>query len=206
MMDHNRRAILTNGVAVATVAATVGISRPSIANAADRMPEFIELSSALTGIKQANLAPGERLVPGSAPPVAPGVDPFGVARRYFEIAQHQPAFDDLLKAFAEKKKPGDVEQKDAVNNVLNNSSDDISYLARSILLAWYTGEWWDPAELRNSIKNKTAVESKVISPAAYTRGWIWRIAEAHPMGYSEQQFGYWSVDRPDDAKFDNFII
>ena len=35
---------------------------------------------------------------------------------------------------------------------------------------------------------------KVISPAAYTQGWTWRVAQAHPMGYSELRFGYWAKD------------
>jgi hypothetical protein len=32
----------------------------------------------------------------------------------------------------------------------------------------------------------------VISPAAYTQAWTWRVAQAHPMGYSEFRYGYWA--------------
>jgi hypothetical protein len=35
----------------------------------------------------------------------------------------------------------------------------------------------------------------VLTPAAYTQGWAWRVAQAHPMGYSELRFGYWA-DQP----------
>jgi hypothetical protein len=32
----------------------------------------------------------------------------------------------------------------------------------------------------------------VISSKAYTQGWLWRVIQAHPMGYSDMQFGYWT--------------
>ncbi|TMK06556.1 MAG: sorbitol dehydrogenase, partial [Alphaproteobacteria bacterium] len=38
------------------------------------------------------------------------------------------------------------------------------------------------------------------SPKAYTQGWALRVAQAHPMGFSEMQFGYWS--RPPSARVD----
>ena len=43
---------------------------------------------------------------------------------------------------------------------------------------------------------------KVISSAAYTQGWMWRVGQAHPMGYSEWRFGYWAADPP---PLDTFI-
>ena len=44
--------------------------------------------------------------------------------------------------------------------------------------------------------------SEVVSPKAYTQGLVWQIAGAHPMGYSNLQFGYWSRDPhdPNDTK------
>ena len=38
---------------------------------------------------------------------------------------------------------------------------------------------------------------KVVSAKAYTQGLVWQIAGAHPMGYSNLQFGYWSRDPHD---------
>ena len=38
-----------------------------------------------------------------------------------------------------------------------------------------------------------------VSAKAYTQGRVWQIAQAHPMGYSNMQFGYWSRD-PKDPK------
>jgi hypothetical protein len=36
------------------------------------------------------------------------------------------------------------------------------------------------------------LESQVVSATAYTQGLVWQIVQAHPMGYSNLQFGYWS--------------
>jgi hypothetical protein len=35
---------------------------------------------------------------------------------------------------------------------------------------------------------------RVVSATAYTQGWTWRVAQAHPMGYSELRYGYWGND------------
>jgi len=40
----------------------------------------------------------------------------------------------------------------------------------------------------------------VISPKAYTQGWALKVAQAHPMGFSEMQFGYWT--RPPNPRSD----
>jgi hypothetical protein len=37
----------------------------------------------------------------------------------------------------------------------------------------------------------------VVSATAYTQGLVWLIAQAHPMGYSNLQFGYWSREPVD---------
>lgn len=29
---------------------------------------------------------------------------------------------------------------------------------------------------------------------AYTQAWALRVAQAHPMGFSQMQFGYWNVE------------
>ena len=44
---------------------------------------------------------------------------------------------------------------------------------------------------------------RVISPAAYTQAWTWRVAQTHPMGYSEFRYGYWAKDP--EASLEDFI-
>jgi len=41
-------------------------------------------------------------------------------------------------------------------------------------------------------KKKLFIAHTVVSPKAYTQGWLWRVIQAHPMGYSDMQFGYWA--------------
>ena len=70
---------------------------------------------------------------------------------------------------------------------VNGSADDMKFLARSIVLLWYLGAWYKPDDLKNKVDRP-----QVVSPKAYTQGLVWQIAGAHPMGYSNLQFGYWS--------------
>ncbi len=82
---------------------------------------------------------------------------------------------------------------------------DAKYLARSIVLMWYLGAWYEPDELkalRNDLPKdrKRSPTFKIISPKAYTQAWALRVAQAHPMGFSEMQFGYWT--RPPNPRGD----
>jgi hypothetical protein len=58
---------------------------------------------------------------------------------------------------------------------------------------WYLGAWYEPAELKALRKDPTRVATfQIVSPKAYTQAWALRVAQAHPMGFSEMQFGYWT--------------
>ena len=72
----------------------------------------------------------------------------------------------------------------------------------AVILAWYLGVWYGPTVLAQVPAPFPVNPLKVVSPVAYTQGWVWRVAQAHAMGYSEQRFGYWS-DEP--LSLDDFI-
>ena len=138
---------------------------------------FLGLSAALTGIAQDKLAPK--------------VDPTAqVKQDYFDQAKSDPAFSDLLNIYQQNMSKPPAEIADII---LNKSGDPVRYLARAIMLEWYLGNWYAPDTLR---KQQPFPAFKVISPTAYTQGWSWSVAQAHPMGYSELHFGYWSSDPP----------
>jgi Membrane bound FAD containing D-sorbitol dehydrogenase len=142
---------------------------------------FIALSAALTGIAK------ERL--------SPAVDPVQINREYFKQAKTDPAFDGLMQII--RADPSDPDA--AAGKVLFNSDSNIVYLGRSIILMWYLGAWYEPKKLKDfnsSPPRPPYSPDKIISPAAYTQGWTWRVAQAHPMGYSELLFGYWSKKPP----------
>jgi hypothetical protein len=134
----------------------------------------MDLSQSLTGISKDKLAPK--------------VDPIGVAPIYFRKAQADPAFADLMTRW--RNRPAGANA-----SVLLNQQDAVRYLARNVMIAWYLGAWCDPADLRrydSANRLDAPLPFTVINPTAYTQGWAWRAAQAHPMGYSELRFGYWA--------------
>lgn len=175
MTGLTRRNMLS--AAAATAATAVGpVTLPESAAAAETkdMMLFVTLSAAITGIDASTLAPD--------------IDPVQIKRQYFKEASSDPAFGQLLKITKDAPNPAA-----AADQVMNNPDPAVKYLGRSIILAWYSGCWYAPKTLQAP---PPINPDKVISPAAYTQGWMWRVAQAHPMGYSEWRFGYWAADPP----------
>jgi hypothetical protein len=182
MTDFTRRTVVRGAAATTAVTAVGPIGTfPARTADSDPMKDFVGLSAALTGLDAGKLAPF--------------LDPINVKKAYFDRAQQeQPAFDHLLQIFRDNPAPADV-----ADIILNRSGSDIRYLARSVMLAWYLGAWYDPGALQEYDSTKPPampITFKIISPAGYTQGWTWRVAQAHPMGYSDLTFGYWSKEPP----------
>jgi len=199
--EVSRRTMLAGAVATA---ATVGASDiPAYAGGAnpesrEDMMAFLVLSHALTGIRVGNLAP--EFTPNKSNLLGsdPGTDPINVKNDYFKWinASDASTFEKLLQIARDHS----ASAPDIVSQV--NTHDDTKFLARSIVLLWYLGSWYKPKDLENSLKPDPKVPpapipSQVVSAKAYTQGLIWQIAQAHPMGYSNLQFGYWSRDPVD---------
>jgi len=189
-VTYTRRTLLA-GAAAATAAATVATlstpppARAADANSAQDMTDFITLSAALTGIMATKLAPA--------------ADPIDIKRDYFKLLnEKQPAaFDKLLTIVRDNR---NAPAQTIIDKV--QSDAESKFLARSIVLMWYLGAWYDPGELKMLTEpSPPEVSHKVISAKAYTQGWVWRVAQAHPMGSSDMQFGYWqrkpNPERPD---------
>jgi hypothetical protein len=192
--DHafrlTRRTVLA-GVAATTAVVTVGADTSAVAqNTISEADAFIQLSAALTGIPAGKLAPT--------------TDSIGLKQDYFDwVKEREPtAFASLLQIAKDNK--------DAPQAIIDKSqaSDDTKFLSRSIVLMWYLGSWYTPADLKRLVDEKSSrvplfVPHTVISPKAYTQGWVWRIVQAHPMGYSDMQFGYWARD---PAPLEDFLF
>ena len=153
------------------------------------MDNFVRLSVAMTGIAQDLLAPS--------------VDPFDMKKTYFDTAQAKdPAgFKKMLGIVAANPAVTGAALADLV---LNKSGDDMRFLGRAILLMWYFGAWYQPSDLAKTAGTSpppNTVFFNVISADAYTQGWIWQVAQAHPMGYSNFRFGYWNADPPPLSDF-----
>jgi Membrane bound FAD containing D-sorbitol dehydrogenase len=192
-----RRGVLA-GAAAATAAVSIGaIDTPASAQTPEEMIVFVQLSAALTGI-----APEKLAAPNFAATVR-NSDPVDIKRDYFAwVNQRHPALlRRLLQIARDSQKPPAADPAKAIIDKVQ-AAPDTKYLARSIVLMWYLGAWYDPNHLQELERpNPPPLKFKVISSKAYTQGWVWRVAQAHPMGFSEMQFGYWarppSLLRPD---------
>jgi hypothetical protein len=154
-----------------------------------QMADFVRLSSAMTGIA-ANL-------------LAPSIDPIDVRDEYFNAAMKNDGatFQQLLGILAANPT---VNGDALANLVLNQSGDTMRYLGRAIMLMWFFGAWYNPADLQKAAGTSpppSSVGFQVISAKAYTQGWIWSVAQAHPMGYSNLRFGYWNSQPPSLTDF-----
>ncbi len=176
---HLTRRTVLAGAAAATAAATLGSEAATALDPfSDDMVAFNNLCAALTGIHVEKLAPV--------------TDALDLKQDYFDwvMARKKDAFVALLQiAKANAAAPQAIIDK-------SQASDDTRYLARSIVLMWYLGAWYEPSDLKRLVDTRNArlafIPYTVVSPKAYTQGWLWRVIQAHPMGYSDMQFGYWT--------------
>ena len=153
------------------------------------MDQFITLSAALTGIAASKLAPP--------------LDPIDIKQTYFDTAQKQDSanFVQLLQIVAANPT---LPPQQLADLVLTQSGEPIKFLARAIMLAWFLGHWYQPEDLQKYAvpdPPPTPIPFFVISINAYTQGWAWSTAQAHPMGYSTNVFGYWSNPPPSLADY-----
>jgi hypothetical protein len=145
------------------------------------MDNFVKLSAALTGIDPTKLAPS--------------VDPINIKQEFFDKARTEagPTFSEALTV------AGNTPANTLGDVLLNQSGEDLRFLCRSIMLLWFLGQWITPGDLkRYAVPDPPAspIPSLVISSMAYTQGWIWKVAQAHPMGDSNWHFGYWNGPPP----------
>ncbi|WP_321833743.1 sorbitol dehydrogenase [Pseudomonas kulmbachensis] len=152
------------------------MSNPNLQN-------FIDLSAVLTGL--------------AADLLAPSVDPINLPPLFFTTAQQgmgTAAFSNLLDLYAsiESQQPAQI-----ASAVLGNSNPQIAQGARSIMKLWLLGSWYQPYDQDNAHTGDTLV----VSDQAYKESWAWKIAQSHPMGYSQYHFGYWAEQPPTLKQF-----
>jgi hypothetical protein len=186
----SRREMVAGMVATTAVAAVLPFSNSAFAQTSDEdMMAFLVLSAALTGVDIPTLAPEFSRGSGDILSADPGIDPINIKSAYFRQANAPETAASFAKLLQIAK-----ENRLSLDNIIAkvNASEDTKFLARSIVLLWYLGSWYDPDALKNG-----AIKQEVLSAKAYSQGLVWQIAGAHPMGYSNLQFGYWSRDPQD---------
>jgi D-sorbitol dehydrogenase-like protein len=197
----SRRAMVAGTFATIAVA-VLPLSNSAFAETSDEnqdMMAFLLLSAALTGVDIQTLAPEFSRGSGDILSADPGIDPINVKNAYFRQVS-APGTATSLTKLLQIAKDNRLSQDDIIAKV-NASEDDTKFLARSIVLLWYLGSWYEPGDLKNAAAAPELVHApikqKVLSAKAYTQGLVWQIVGAHPMGYSNLQFGYWSRDPRD---------
>ncbi|MES2817568.1 MAG: sorbitol dehydrogenase [Pseudomonadota bacterium] len=142
---------------------------------------FNALSAALTGLAQDALAPS--------------VDPIGLPELFFETAQQAlgvALFSHLLEQYATLLAAKNTPEQIAAAVLGATGSDSNAPAARAIMKLWLLGVWFPPPLADGS----AGPAPHVVSDQAYKESWAWRIAQAHPMGYSQFHFGYWASEPP----------
>ena len=140
---------------------------------ATRVTNFAAMSAALTGF--------------SLETISPDLDVTDLKSAYLQTADQNgqaQEVDRLIAQFLGLKGKTSQEIADALLDASTQPADLIA-AARHILEMWYLGTW----------------NGAVVSANAYIGGLAWQAAQAHPMGYSEWEFGYWAQDPPPLADF-----
>lgn len=140
---------------------------------AARVTNFAAMSAALTGFMLDTISPNP--------------DVTDLKSAYLQTAGKNgegKEVDRLIAQFLAMKGKTSQEIADGLLDESKQPADLIA-AARHILEMWYLGTW----------------NGAVVSANAYIGGLAWQAAQAHPMGYSEWEFGYWAQDPPPLADF-----
>lgn len=148
------------------------------------LDDFVALSAILTGIAAGKLRPP--------------LDTHQTAAAYLATATAEggEGFAKAMAIYAANRSQPPAQ----IAALILNGNPAVAYAARAVMLMWYLGAWYDPAALASYhadwASGQMPPAGVVISSDAYTQGWAWRVAQAHPMGDSELRFGYWNMDPP----------
>jgi hypothetical protein len=159
-------------------------------SADDPIQTFAEMSAALTGF--------------TVDAIRPGIDPIGLSTSYYGfVNERSPALlAALLGAFVENRGKPAQEIADLLLETKTRAAPSArAQLAQSIVSMWYLGSWYVPDPGLPKDNPPSFLLKQVISKQAYVNGLVWKVAQAHPMGYSQFTFGYWGKTPPSLADF-----
>jgi len=163
------------------------------------LDDFVQMSVLLTGFNQSV--------------IAPALDPIDLKTVIFNyaVAHADPAFTQLVQIYATLAAGKPVSEmtpaeRQAIGDQLlgiNGRRQDanIAATARSVMLAWYLGSWYQPFDNTIDGQPVAAGTQTVISDQAYIGGLSWKAMQSHAMGNSTFTFGYWAETPPPLAAF-----
>jgi hypothetical protein len=196
-----RRGVLKGAGALGAVLLAPKLPLWSLAEAAPRAaapPQFLQLSSALLGISANSLDSATQAKQ----------DDLSTSDVFYslETLAGPSGVQALIEAW-NNFPPGmpNVERAARMLQILETQRfrpDAVGTFARLTMFAWLFGVWYGGTETTRNpiaaqwITNPDYQQDFLISGRAYKNGWIWRIAQAHPMGFSQFSFGSWASPAP----------
>ena len=90
----------------------------------------------------------------------------------------------------EKKTPDEI-----ANAIFLNAEPVMKSMSGIIMKCWLFGVWMGASQA-SYIVNPDYSRDFVISAKAYVNSFSWKMAQAHPMGYSNFAFGSWGAEPP----------
>ncbi|WP_321379838.1 sugar dehydrogenase complex small subunit [Rhizobium sp.] len=147
------------------------------------MDNFVALSVLLTGVSENT--------------IAPFFDTFDIKTQIYTAAEadNAAALTALLGMYStliKSNKP----TADIIQAIMTPPTSETGRMARSIILAWYSGSWYTTSTLFTE-----APSTRVLSSGAYEQGLMWKVAQAHAMGSADYPFGYWNENPPALSQF-----
>jgi hypothetical protein len=137
---------------------------------------FASLSAALTGFRSSDLwGTGQ-------------VEPY--------LAEILATVGDDVVAHLLREGDEALSSADPVKTLRERVLDDarLGPVARNVIVLWYLGQWDPlPQDWRNSYGASPLDVARVVSPAAYRAGLVWRAIGAHPMGADGPGYGSWAT-------------
>jgi len=127
---------------------------------------FVALSAALTGVATDFLRPQ--------------VDPIGLAASYLATVKanvDSGLLGQIVTVFQSGADPAKGAEAVLADPLLGR-------IGRSIIKLWLLGAWYSPVNPMQAVN--------VVSAQSYKESLVWKTMQAHPMGYSMLQFGYWA--------------
>ncbi len=163
------------------------------------IPVFVGLSSVLTAVPKGELSPFAdvldlKTVFYDKLAAEVGADDVNALLERYKGLADGAGFDPTNPDPPDS--PGAQNVGNAIMNPGEGASDSDKHQAdicSSIIKMWYLGAWY-PVERPH--QGDHYFSGKVISSQAYKQGWVWKMAQAHPMGYSQYAFGYWTKEPP----------
>ena len=173
--------------AIGTVGAGMAVGWMPLAKAlANDDQDFVDACGTLVGVPGAVLEPVNE--PGK---LAPGFR----ALAQEGLKNGTEAMGDWLatyrKAAAGGKEPDDIAEE------LMTANGPLSRLSMKL---WLYGMWLGTSEPNETVDynwyGNNTMDDFVVSAVAYRRGWVWRMGQAKPMGYSRFMLNSWGSAPP----------